>query len=367
MAGWLSFKNLPWIAAGLATIAVLVGGVFWWQGKQRWEVTDNAFVQADTVQVSPQVSGYVAEVLVGDNQRVEAGQVLVKLDPSTFEAKAMQAQANLQALGAAIRSVEDKAALQRAMVAQKAAAVSSAQAEARMAVADLQRYSSLSDKGWVSPQRQQTAKATADQAAASVEQARAGLEAERVATQAVGAEHDQAAGQAAAARAALRQARIDLDRTVIRAPAAGVIGARAARAGQLVQPGTVLMAIVPLDRTYVVANFKETQLSRLRIGQKVELRADAFGKRAIAGHVDSFAPATGAEFALIPVENAVGNFTKITQRVPVRIAVDRAGPLSGALRPGLSIHVKVDVSENTGPSFAEAGGGAQIARRGQSR
>src|SRR5690606_37754944 len=112
---------------------------------------------------------------------------------------------------------------------------------------------------------------------------------------------------------------------------------------------------------------KETQLSRLRIGQKVELRADAFGKQAIAGHVDSFAPATGAEFALIPVENAVGNFTKITQRVPVRIAVDRAGPLSGALRPGLSVHVKVDVSENTGPSFAEAGGGAQIARRGQSR
>lgn len=137
MAGWLSLKNLPWIATGLATIAVLIGGVFWWMGKQRWEVTDNAFVQADTVQVSPQVSGYVAEVLVGDNQRVEAGQVLVRLDPSTFEAKVAEAEANLAALGAAIRSVEDKAALQRAMVAQKAAAVASAQAEARVAVADL--------------------------------------------------------------------------------------------------------------------------------------------------------------------------------------------------------------------------------------
>ena len=210
--------------------------------------------------------------------------------------------------------------------------------------------------------RQQTARAGADQAAAAVAQARAGLQAEQVAAQAVGAEHDQSAAQAAAAAALLRQARIDLDRTVIRAPSAGVVGARSVRTGQLVQPGAVLMAIVPLGQTYVVANFKETQLSRLRVGQPVELHADAFGKQVIKGHVDSFAPATGAQFALIPVENAVGNFTKITQRVPVRIAVDKAGPLSGALRPGLSVHVKVDVRENTGPGFADAGG-PQLARQ----
>lgn len=360
-------RLLPLIAGGVVLVALIIGGSIWWIGKQKYETTDNAFVQADTVQVSPQVAGYVAEVLVTDNQRVEPGQVLVKLDASTFEAKLAQAQANLQGLGAAIRSVEDKANLQRAMVAQKAAAVASAQAEAQVAAADLQRYSTLSSQGWVSPQRQQSAKAGADQAAAAVAQARAGLRAEQVATQAVGAEHDQTAANAAAAQAAVQQARIDLDHTVIRAPSSGVVGARSVRTGQLVQPGTVLMAIVPLGRTYVVANFKETQVARLRVGQSVAIHADAFGKAQIKGRVESFAPATGAQFALIPVENAVGNFTKITQRVPVRIAVDSDQPLSGALRPGLSVNVKVDVSQNTGPAFAESGQGPQVAQAGEAR
>ncbi|HRD47334.1 MAG TPA: efflux RND transporter periplasmic adaptor subunit, partial [Caulobacter sp.] len=155
---------------------------------------------------------------------------------------------------------------------------------------------------------------------------------------------------------------------VIRAPAAGVVGARAVRPGQLVQPGVSLMSIVPLGRTYVVANFKETQLARLRLGQTVEIKADAFGDQTIAGRVESFAPATGAEFALIPVENAVGNFTKIAQRVPVRVAVDRKAPLAGALRPGLSVEVRVDVRDRTGPSFAEAGSPpTRYVRTGQSQ
>ncbi|HZZ34341.1 MAG TPA: HlyD family secretion protein, partial [Caulobacteraceae bacterium] len=172
----------------------------------------------------------------------------------------------------------------------------------------------------------------------------------------------------AGAQAAVQSARIDLDHTVIRAPIAGVVGARAVRPGQLVQPGTSLMAVVPLGQTFVVANFKETQVSRLRIGQPVEIRADAFGKRVIRGHIQSFAPATGAEFALIPVENAVGNFTKITQRVPVRIALEPGSPLAGALRPGLSVEVKVDVSHRAGASFAdEAATGGQFAREGQDR
>jgi membrane fusion protein (multidrug efflux system) len=124
------------------------------------------------------------------------------------------------------------------------------------------------------------------------------------------------------------------------------------------------MSVVPLGQTYIVANFKETQVARLRIGQPVEIHADAFGKQAIRGKIDSFAPATGSEFAMIPVENAVGNFTKIAQRLPVKIAVDRASPLAGALRPGLSVEVKVDVTARTGPSFAEAGAaGHQYAAR----
>jgi membrane fusion protein (multidrug efflux system) len=146
---------------------------------------------------------------------------------------------------------------------------------------------------------------------------------------------------------------------------AGVVGARGVRPGQYVRPGGALMSIVPLSEAYIIANFKETQVSRLRVGQPVEIHADAFGKQAIKGRIDSFAPATGSEFALIPVENAVGNFTKIAQRLPVKIAVDRSQPLSGALRPGLSVDVRVDVRKNTGPSFAEsAQQPAQYARRG---
>ncbi|MDB5422885.1 MAG: HlyD family secretion protein, partial [Phenylobacterium sp.] len=175
----------------------------------------------------------------------------------------------------------------------------------------------------------------------------------------------QTEAQAAAARAAVDQARIDLARTEIRSPVAGVVGARGVRVGQYVRPGGALMTVVPLREAYVVANFKETQVSRLRIGQPVEIHADAFGKQTIRGRIDSFAPATGSEFAMIPVENAVGNFTKIVQRLPVKIAVDKSQPLAGALRPGLSVQVRVDVTRNTGPGFAEAGlTPAQYARRG---
>ena len=350
-------KLVPMIVAGVAAVAILAGGAIWWTNKQRFEATDNAFVQADTVQVSPQVSGYVVEVLVNDNEHVEAGQVLARIDPTTFQARLDQAVANAKALEAAVAAVDDKAA-----------GVSSARAEAGRMEADLKRYGDLAGQGWVSEQKLQTVRAGADQSRAGVAQAQAALEAERRSAAALGSARAQTVAQAQAARAAVEQARIDLERTVIRAPAAGVVGARAVRPGQLVQPGVSLMSIVPLGRTYVVANFKETQLARLRLGQTVEIKADAFGDQTIAGRVESFAPATGAEFALIPVENAVGNFTKIAQRVPVRVAVDRKAPLAGALRPGLSVEVRVDVRDRTGPSFAEAGSPpTRYVRTGQSQ
>jgi membrane fusion protein (multidrug efflux system) len=361
-------KIVPITAACVAGLAILVGGLFWWTDKQTFEKTDNAFVQADTVQVSPQVSGYVVEVLVSDNQQVEVGQVLARIDPTTFQARLDQALANAAALEAAITAVDDKAALEQAMIAQRAAGLASARAEDSRMDADLKRYGDLAAKGWVSDQKLSSVRAGAAQSSASVAQAQAALDAERRAAESLGSARAQTVAQAAAARAAVEQARLDLERTVIRAPAAGVVGARSVRPGQLVQPGLSLMSVVPLGRTFIVANFKETQLARLRIGQPVEIKADAFGGQTIRGRIESFAPATGAEFALIPVENAVGNFTKIAQRVPVRISIDRRETLAGALRPGLSVEVRVDVRGRTGASFAEAGlPAAQYARTGQSR
>jgi membrane fusion protein (multidrug efflux system) len=347
-------KLFPVIVAALVAVAVLIGGAVWWTNKQHYETTDNAFVQADTVLVSPQVAGYVTEVLVSDNERVEAGQVLARIDPAPFQAKLAQAEANATALEAAIRGVDDKAALEQAMIAQKAAGVTSAQAEANRVGADLKRYGELAQQGWVSDQKLQTVRAEAQASSAAVQQAAATLEAERRSAASLGSAKAQTIAQAAGARAAVDQARIDLERTVIRAPVSGVVGARGIRPGQLVQPGTTLMAVVPLGKAYIVANFKETQVARLRIGQSVDIHADAFGDQTIKGRLESFSPATGSEFALIPVENAVGNFTKIAQRVPVRIVVDRS-QLGAALRPGLSVQVKVDVTQQTGQSFAEAG------------
>jgi membrane fusion protein, multidrug efflux system len=368
MAEPKSRRIIPLAVASLVLVAVAIGAVLWWRDRQAYESTDNAFVAADKITISALVEGVIAEVLVDDNAPVRAGQVLVRVDPATIKTRLAQADANARALEAAIAAVDDKARLEQAMIAQRAAAIDAADAQARLAAAEMGRYGALAQSGIVSSQRVQAARAAQDQAAAGVTQARAALEAERRAAQSLGSARAQSQAQAASALAAADQARIELSRTEVRAPLAGVVGARAVRVGQYVRPGGMLLSIVPLADAYVIANFKETQVARLRIGQVVEIHADAFGKAVIKGHVDSFSPATGAEFALIPVENAVGNFTKITQRLPVRIAIDADQPLAGALRPGLSLKVKVDVTRNTGPTFAETGRApAQLARRSPDR
>ena len=346
-------KRLPLIAAGVVVIALLIGGFFWWQGKQRWEATDNAFVQADTTLVSPQINGYVTEVLVRDNQRVEPGQILVRLDDADARAQLAQAEANLAALIAAVDNVDARAAQEQAMIASRAAGVSQAQAQANLARSQVDRYGKLAEQGWVSQQRIQTEEAGAQTASASVAQAQAALVAEQRTAGVLGSTRQQSLAAVEQARAQVDVARTNLDRTVIRAATAGVVGARGVRPGQYVRTGGQLLSIVPLGDTYIVANFKETQLDRLRLGQTVHISADAFPGEDLTGRIDSFAPATGSEFALIPVENATGNFTKITQRVPVRIVVDRRQG-GAALRPGLSVEVKVDLKSQGGATFAES-------------
>ncbi|RZJ45303.1 MAG: HlyD family secretion protein [Brevundimonas sp.] len=350
-------KRLPLIVAAVVGLALIVGGVIWWQGKQRWEATENAFVQADTTEVSPQIEGYVVEVLVADNQRVEAGQVLIRLDDADAKANLAQAEANLAALQAGVTNVDARAQQEQAMVASRAASVAQAQAQADLARQQVNRYGQLAEQGWVSQQRIESEQASVRTAQASVAEAQAALVAEQRAAGVLGSTREQSVASVDQARALVDKARIALDRTVIRAPVAGVVGARGVRVGQYVRPGGTILSIVPLGDTYVVANFKETQLGRLRIGQTVEIKADAFKGEPLTGHIDSFAPATGSEFALIPVENATGNFTKITQRVPVRIRVDRRE--GAVLRPGLSVEVKVDLKSEGGLTFAESAVGTR--------
>lgn len=345
---------VPKLVAGVVLIGIGVGAFLWWQDRQHYEKTDNAFVEADTVQVSSQVSGYVTDVLVADNQQVNAGDLLIKIDQAPFLSRLRQAEASESASTAGVQEVDDKTHLQSSMIQEREAALESAMALEKQARVELDRYQRLAGQGWVTPQRIQSLSTAVAQAHSAVEQARAALVAEQVTRANLSSTRDRSIGQVAVAESAVQQAKLDLDRTLIRAPAAGVIGARGVRVGQLVQPGLALMAVVPVARTYVVANFKETQLGRLRIGQPVLIHADAFPDKEIHGRIESFAPATGSEFALIPVENAVGNFTKIAQRLPVRIALDSSQE-GQALRPGLSVEVKVDVTVRSGPTLAEVG------------
>lgn len=352
-------KRLPLIVGAVVAVAVVIGGAVWWQGKQRWEATDNAFVAADTTEVSPQIDGYVVEVLVADNQRVEPGQILIRLDDANARAALAQAEANLASVIAAVGNVDARAAQEQALIASRAAGVAQAQAQADLARQQVDRYGRLAEQGWVSQARIQTEQAGARTAQASVAEAQAALVAEQRTAGVLGSTRSQSVAAVEVARAQVEQARIALDRTVIRAPVGGVVGARGVRVGQYVRPGGQILSIVPLGDAYVVANFKETQLDRLRLGQTVEISADAFPGQHLTGHIDSFAPATGSEFALIPIENATGNFTKITQRVPVRIRVDHAS--AAALRPGLSVEVKVDLKSRGGLSFAQAATGTAVA------
>ncbi|MGO8920527.1 MAG: HlyD family secretion protein [Stellaceae bacterium] len=339
------------ILIALALLAAGVGGtggVYWWRVGRFMESTDNAYVQADISVVSPKIQGYVREVRVSDNQRVRAGDVLVAIEDRDFAARYAQAQAQLAAQQAAITTIDNETVQEQAVIAQAEAAVTSAEADRLRAQQDLARYRMLTENATASRQRLEMAEADARKGDAALLKAKAALVAERNRLPVLGSERHEAEAKLGQLQAALELTRIDLDDTVIRAPVDGIVGNRSVQVGQLVKPGTQLLAVVPLPDIYVVANFKETQVQRMRPGQTVSITVDAFPGSAITGTVESFAPASGSEFSLLPPENATGNFTKIVQRLPVRIAVPAANPLAGLLRPGLSVVAEVDTRDTQG-------------------
>ncbi|WP_051329931.1 HlyD family secretion protein [Niveispirillum irakense] len=342
------------------------GGWNWWQVGRFIESTDNAYVEADIILLSPRVDGHIAQLLAVENQVVAEGDVVARLDDTDYKAKRDQAYARRDAASAAIANIDSRLALEETLIARAAANVASAEAEQQRAGADAKRYVALADRDFASQQKLSTTKADAAKAGAALRAAQAALTAEREQVDVLRTERVSAQANLAEAEAALALAENELEKTVLRAPRAGVIGRNNARVGQYVRAGTQLMALVPVQDAYITANFKETQINRLRIGQPVTIHVDAYPGLEVTGRVASLSPASGAQFSLLPPENATGNFTKIVQRVPVRIALPAKGPMAGRLRPGLSVEARVDTRHDGQDLIGIAGPGAndpQVAER----
>lgn len=305
------------------------------------ESTDDAYVKADSTIVSPKVSGYIAQVLVGDNQPVRAGQLLAEIDDRDFRAALAQAHADVGASEAAVRNLDAQLALQQPIIEQGTADVAAAEANLKFAQEEHARYDGLMKTGSGTVQRAQQTDAALRSSNAQWQHSRSGLLAAQRKVDVLSTDRAKAVAQLDRARAVEQQAALNLSYTRITAPVDGTVGARSLRVGQYVQAGTQLMAVVPLDAVYVVANFKETQLTNVRNGQPVEVEIDSFRGAKLRGHVDSLSPASALEFALLPPDNATGNFTKIVQRVPVKIVLDDI-TLKGLLRPGMSAVPTVD-------------------------
>jgi membrane fusion protein (multidrug efflux system) len=305
------------------------------------ESTDDAYVKADSTIIAPKVSGYIATVLVSDNEKMKAGQLLARIDDRDFRTALDQARADVAAAEASVRNLDAQLALQQPIIEQGSADVTAAEANLKFAKEERARYDELMKSGSGTIQRAQQTDAALRASNAQLQHAQSGLVAAQRKVDVLTTQRAQSVAQLEHARAVAEQASLNLSYTDITAPVDGTVGARSLRVGQYVQAGTQLMAVVPLDAVYVVANFKETQLTHVRAGQPAELRIDGFRGETLRGHVDSLSPASGLEFALLPPDNATGNFTKIVQRVPVKIVLDD-NRLAGLLRPGMSAVPTVD-------------------------
>jgi len=348
------------LAAALGVAASVDFGHYYLTTGRYLETTDDAYVKADSTIMAPKVSGYIAQVLVNDNQPVTAGQLLAKIDDRDFRAALSQAEADVAAAEAAVRNLDAQIALQQPIIEQGTADIAAADANLKFAREEQARYDGLMKTGSGTVQRAQQTEAALRASSAQLQHAWSGLLAAERKVDVLATQRAQAVAQRDRARAMEQQAALNLSYTAVTAPVDGTVGARSLRVGQFVQAGTQLMAVVPLDAVYVVANFKETQLTHVRRGQPVELTIDGFHGTKLKGRVDSLSPASGLEFALLPPDNATGNFTKIVQRVAVKIVLDDH-KLAGLLRPGMSAEPTVDTKATV---MAEREAGKRVASQG---
>ncbi|MBU6958516.1 HlyD family secretion protein [Pseudomonas sp. CVAP len=326
------------LAAGVL-VYLLAPGVF---GKKPQQTTNDAFIAADFTLVAPRVAGFIKQVLVEDNQQVKAGQLLALIDDRDLRAAAQAADAETLVAKAQLQNARATLERQASVIAQAQATVVAAKAEMAFAEHELNRYNHLAGVGAGTVQNAQQARTRIDQAGARLANASAVLAAERKQVEILTAQRDAAEGGLKRAHAALEMASFELSYTRIVAPVDGMVGERAVRVGAYVTPGSKILAVVPLARAYVVGNFQETQLSDVQSGQNVEVRVDSLGGETLTGRVESVAPATGVTFAAVKPDNATGNFTKVVQRIPVKIVLDPGQPLAERLRVGMSVEASID-------------------------
>jgi len=344
------------IAAPLLLAAAAAGGYYWWTQVRFIETTDNAYVEADISNISVKVPGYVVLSDVTDNQHVKKGELLAQLEDNQFSAKVSQAEASLASAKADLQTLAAKVELQRALITQASAGVVAAESDKIRAEQQLSRSKKLKVSNYSSQDDVDQLQAGFDSAAARLDEAQAVLVAKQRELAVFNAQLIQASSVVEQADATLELAKIQLNDTRVTAPFSGVIGKRGAMVGQYVQPGQALYSLVPDGAVWITANFKETQIQHMQPGQSVQVSLDAFPDKTFSGVIDSLSPASGAKFSLLPAENATGNFTKIVQRIPVRIRLDLSQE-EVRVMPGLSAVVKVDTASGLSTSTIAANTG----------
>jgi membrane fusion protein, multidrug efflux system len=322
-----------------AAIIVVLFATQWdrWVGLAVRQVTDDAYIRGDITPLSAKVDGYVRRVAVDDFERVKEGELLVEIEDDDYRARVAQAEADLLGAEAAIENLKARKAAQHAQVAEAEDAIKATQADVERTRLEAARQRTLLATTFGTRQRVEQADAAAERFAATLARNQAQLEAQRRQLAVLDTQEAQLRADAKAKQAALDLDKIYLGYTRILAPVSGMVSERDVRDGQYVHAGSQVIAVVPLDNVWVVGNYKETQLTHVAIGQRAEIRVDAFPGVVITAMVDSIAPASGAQFSLLPPDNATGNFTKVVQRIPVKLRIAPDNPLAGKLRPGMSV------------------------------
>jgi membrane fusion protein (multidrug efflux system) len=342
------------LAAAIVLAATAWYGEHWLTVGRFIVSTDDAYVHADATTLAAKVSGYVSTIEVADNAYVHAGEVIARIDDGDYRLAVDTARDKLATQHATVARIGKQIEAQRASVEQAKAQLASAQAVSVRTESELKRQQELAGKQFASRQTLEQAQSNRDQAVAAVQSAQAALDAANANVDVLSAQQQEAARQQQELKTALAKAERDLSFTVIRAPIDGVIGNRAMQIGDFAQPGQRLASLVPLASVYIDANFKETQLARLKPGQPVAISVDALSNHHIIGTIASVSPASGSVFSLLPPDNATGNFTKVVQRLAVRIRLPAGETDQHLLRPGMSAVVEV----NTKPQAAVAANGS---------